>query len=138
MMKSPEQVLMRQLTQSPEVCRLAGLRVFPVLAPVSAALPFVVYQRSQIERRQALADPVGLPRVSVQFDVYAATYEETRQLADAMRVTLDGWTGSAYGVVISQTSLESERDGFVQLDGSELPPVYQVTQIYDVWWQENN
>lgn len=138
MMKSPEQVLMRQLTQSPSVARLAGLRIYPVLAPVSASLPFAVYQRSQIERRQALSDPVGLPRVSVQFDVYAATYEETRQLADAMRATLDGWTGSAYGVVISQTSLESERDGFVQLDGSELPPVYQVTQVYDVWWQENS
>jgi len=55
-----------------------------------------------------------------------------------MRETLDGWTGSAYGVVISQTSLENERDGFVQLDGSELPPVYQITQTYDVWWQENN
>jgi hypothetical protein len=138
MMKSPEQVLMRQLTQSPEVARLVGLRVFPVLAPVSASLPFVVYQRSQIERNQTLASPLGLPRVSVQFDVYAATYEETRQLADAMRVNLDGWTGSAYGVVVSQTSLESERDGFVQLDGSELPPVYQIIQIYDVWWQETN
>lgn len=138
MMKSPEQVLMRQLTQSPGVARLVGVRVFPVLAPVSAPLPFVVYQRSQIDRNQTLAAPLGLPRVSVQFDLYAATYEEVRQLADSMRANLDGWTGSAYGVVVSQTSLESERDGFVQLDGSELPPVYQITQIYDVWWQETN
>lgn len=137
-MKSPEQVLMRQLTQSPATARLVGYRVFPVLAPVSAAMPFVIYQRQQIERNQTLAAPLGLPRVSVQFDVYAATYEECRELADAIRVNLDGWTGSAYGVVVSQTSLESERDGFVQLDGSELPPVYQVTQIYDVWWQETN
>lgn len=138
MMKSPEQVLMRQLTQHPETAMRLGFRVFPVVAPVSAGLPFVVYQRAQIERSQTLATPLGLPRVSVQFDLYAATYEEGRQLADTMRETLDGWTGSAYGVVISQTSLENERDGFVQLDGSELPPVYQITQTYDVWWQENN
>lgn len=138
MMKSPEQVLMRQLAQSPDVARFVGHKVFPVLAPMSASLPFVVYARSQVQRNQTLAAPLGLPRVAIQFDAYASTYEAVRQLADAMRANLDGWTGSAYGVVVSQTSLESERDGFVQLDGSELPPVYQITQVYDVWWQETN
>jgi len=38
--------------------------------------------------------------------------------------------------VVRQALVELERDGFVQLDGSELPPVYQITQTFDVSWQE--
>lgn len=138
MMKSPEQVVKHALETAPAVARLIGFRVFPVVAPVSAQLPFVLYQRAQIERTQTLATPLGLPRLSLEVSAYAATYEEVREVADAMRANLDGWTGSAYGVVISQTSLENERDGLIQLDGSELPPVYQIVQTYDIWWQESN
>lgn len=136
MLKSPEQVVKHQIEASPTLARLVGLRVYPIVAPVSAALPFVIYQRSAIERSQTLSVPVGVPRVSVQVDTYAATYEQAREIADALRQNLDGWTGSAYGVEVKHVALESERDGFVQLDGSELPPVYQVNQTFDVSWQE--
>lgn len=136
MLKSPEQVVKHRIEASPVTARLLGFRVYPIVAPVSAALPFAVYQRSVIERNQTLSVPVGVPRVSVQVDTYAATYEECREIADAMRQNLDGWTGSAYGVEVKHVALESERDGFVQLDGSELPPVYQITQTFDVSWQE--
>lgn len=136
MLKSPEQVLKHRIESSAVTAQLLGFRVYPIVAPVSAALPFAVYQRSVIERNQTLSVPVGVPRVSVQLDTYAATYEEARQIADALRANLDGWSGSAYGVDVKHVALESERDGFVQLDGSELPPVYQVTQTFDVAWQE--
>lgn len=136
MLKSPEQVVKHRIEASPVLARLLGFRVYPIVAPVSAALPFVIYQRAVIERNQTLSVPVGVPRVSVQVDTYAATYEQAREIADALRANLDGWTGSSYGVDVKHVALESERDGFVQLDGSELPPVYQITQTFDVSWQE--
>jgi hypothetical protein len=136
MLKSPEQLLKHRIETSPVLARLLGFRVYPIVAPVSAALPFAVYQRAVIERNQTLAQPVGVPRVSVQLDTYATTYESGREIADSLRANLDGWNGSAYGVDVKHVALESERDGFVQLDGSELPPVYQITQTFDVAWQE--
>jgi len=136
MLKSPEQVLKRRIEQTPELARLIGFRTYPVLAPMSASLPFVTYQRALIERQQTLSVPTGVPRVSVEMSTYAATYEEAREVADALRAALDGWSGSAYGVEVKHIALETERDGFVQLDGSELPPVYQITQTFDVAWQE--
>jgi hypothetical protein len=136
MLKSPEQVIKHQIETSPSLALLVGFRVYPIIAPVSASLPFLVYQRSVIERNQTLSVPVGVPRVSLQLDTYAATYEQGREIADALRANLDGWGGSAYGVEVKRVSLESERDGFVQLDGSELPPVYQISQTFDVAWQE--
>lgn len=137
MLRSPEQVVKHRIETDPALARMVGFRVYPIVAPVSAALPFITYQRALIERSQTLSQPMGIPKVSVQLDVYAATYEQGRELADALRSRLDGWRGSAYGVSVEHVALDGERDGFVQLDGSELPPVYQITQTFDVSWQES-
>jgi hypothetical protein len=118
------------------VTSLVSLRIYPVLAPAAAALPFVTWRRSGIDREQTLSGPMGMPRVSVEYSIYGTTYEEARQVADAMRRVLDGYGGTSNNTEVKQTSLEDESDDFVQLAGADLPPVYQVTQRYDVWWSE--
>ena len=77
-----------------------------------------------------------MPRVSVEYSIYGTTYEEARQVADAMRRVLDGYGGTSDNTEVKQSSLEDESDDFVQLAGADLPPVYQVTQRYYVWWIE--
>ena len=136
MLKSPEQVLMRAAMETPDVAIQIGTRIFAGLAPASVGYPFVTYRRSAIERNQGLSVPVGVPRVSVDFSVYAETYETARKVADSLRQCLDGYGGESYGVLVRQTSLEAEFDDFVTLQGGELPQVYQITQTYDVMWQE--
>ena len=135
-LKSPEAVLRSALVGSTSVTSLAGTRIYPVLAPASASLPFVTWRRSGVQREQTLGGPMGLPRVSVEYSIYGTTYEQARELADAMRVVLDGYGGTADNTTVKQTSLEDESDDFVTLAGADLPPVYQVTQRYDVWWSE--
>ena len=89
MLKSPEQVLMRAAMETPEVAIQIGTRIFAGLAPASVGYPFVTYRRSAIERSQGLSVPVGVPRVSVDFSVYAETYETARKVADtAEKVTV--------------------------------------------------
>jgi len=51
-------------------------------------------------------------------------------------VVLDGYGGTADNVTVKQTSLEDESDDFVTLAGADLPPVYRITQTYDLLWQE--
>ena len=137
MLKSPEAVLMRQLLATPAVARLVGRQVYAMMAPASAGYPFITYRRTSIDREQTLTNPVGVPRLSVELQVYAGGYEQAREVADACRATLDGYGGSALGCTVSQTSLENESDDFVTLQGGDLPPAYQITQTYDVWWQES-
>lgn len=136
MMQSPEAVLCRVLAASPEVARLAAFRQYPNGSIVAEQLPFIAWRRTGIGRTQTLAAPAGLPRVTVDFVVYSATYETGRELADAVRLILDGYGGTVLGCTVSQVSLENEADDLVQLAGGDLPPVYQITQTYDVWWQE--
>lgn len=135
-MKSPEVVLRSALVGTTSVTSLVGTRIYPVLAPASAALPFATWRRTGIEREQTLASPMGVPRVTVDFSIYGSTYEQARDVADAFRVTLDGYGGTVGTVEVKQVSLENESDDFVQLNGADIPPVYSVTQTYDIWWKE--
>lgn len=134
--KYPEAVLRTALVGQTAVTSLVSSRIYPVLAPASAALPFVTWRRTSINREQTLSAPMGVPRVSVDYQIYATTYEQARDVADAMRRVLDGYGGTADNTEVKQTSLENESDDFVTLAGADMPPVYQVTQTYDVWWQE--
>lgn len=134
--KYPEAVLRAALVGQAAVTSIVGTKIYPVLAPASAALPLVTWRRTGINREQTLAAPMGVPRVSVEYSIYATTYEQARDIADAMRGVLDGYGGTADNTDVKQTSLENESDDFVTLAGAEMPPVYQITQTYDVWWQE--
>lgn len=136
-MKSPEAALRTALVGSTAVTTLVGTRIYPVLAPASASLPFVTWRRTGIQREQTLANPMGMPRVTLEYQVYGVTYDQTREVADAMRVVLDGYGGQSENTVVDQVSLENESDDFVSLGGAEMPPAYQITQTYDIRWQES-
>lgn len=137
-LKSPERVLLRRLVTCPTSAAVLGFRVYPLIAPTSAEIPFAVYQRTGTEREgtMSLNGVLGVPKVTVSFEIYGVTYEEARTAADAVRVALDGWGGTHYGVVVSRVSADQESDELAALDGGEMPPVYQVTQSYDILWQE--
>jgi hypothetical protein len=135
--KSPERLLADALAAAPLVADLAGDRVYPVIAPASAALPFVTWRRQAVQREATLSGPSGLATVTLAVDMYATTYEAVRELADRCRVVLDGFNGALGNwISVRNVSLLSESDGFVQLAGGELPAVYSVTQTYTILWQE--
>lgn len=135
-MKSPEAVLRSALVANNAVTTLIGTRIYPVIAPATATLPFVTWRRVAVRRQQTLAAPMGMPVTSVEYSIFGLTYEQARDVADSMRSVLDGYGGTLNNTEVKQTSLEQESDDFVTLAGAELPPAYQITQQYDVWWQE--
>jgi hypothetical protein len=120
MLKTPEGVLRNALISDAGVTRFIGHRVLYDLAASEDSLPFVNYRRADISRET----------------IYAATRLQTRQIADAVRRVLDGYSGTFDNTEVRQTSLESESDEVITLEGSEIPNVYAVTQTYDIWWQE--
>lgn len=131
----PEQALRNQLVSDSELAAHIGTRVYPMIAPTSAVLPWICFRRTGISRERTMVGPVGTPTVSVEYQTFAETYEEARDIANQVRLVLDGFNGTRDNVVIQQTSLENEQDDFVQI-GSDSLPVFQVTQTFDVLWQE--
>ena len=137
MLKSPEQAAARALVADPAVAMILGQRIWPVIAPASASLPFATWRRTGVNRSQGLSGPTGATSVQLAVDVFSTTYEEAREAADRIRSVLDGWGGQVTDYVsVRNVSLETESDGFVQLAGGDLPPVYQVTQSFSILWQE--
>lgn len=135
-LKSPESVCRKALVNDSSVSALVGSRVYPVLAPAEAALPFLTWRRSAVQREHTLAGPLGMPTVLMAVEIYAATYEGVRDLADKCRRVLDGYGATVDNTEVKNVSLDNEADGFVQLAGGDIPPVYVVTQTYSIRWQE--
>lgn len=134
-MRTPEKLLADRLQADAAVAGILAGRVYPVIAPASAGLPFATWRRAAVTREQTLGGPLGMPTVTLAFDLYAETYEGVRELADACRACLNGFAGSVgNSYTVSLVSLVNESDGFVQLAGGDLPPVYSVTQTYTILW----
>ena len=137
MTKYPEQTLADQLQNDPEMALLVGGRIYPVIAPASAALPFCTWRRQSVQREMTLSGPSRMPSVTISLDLFAETYPAVRELSDRARAVLDGFRGEVGNyLVVRIVSLVNESDGFVQLAGGDLPPVYSVTQTYTVLWGE--
>lgn len=135
-LKSPEAAVRNRLVTTTAVSTIVGSKVYPVLAPADAALPFITWRRMSVQRQQSLQGPIGVPTVMLSVDLFAETYEAARELADAVRLSLDGWGGTFQNTVVSNVSLENESDGFATLAGGDLPPVYTVQMTFSILWQE--
>jgi len=139
MILSPERHVFLKLVTKPEVARLVGFQVFAIGVPNGATLPFCVYKRANISRESTLSGPIFMPVVSLQIASWAAYYDAARELADEVRLALDGHTGTLAGVTISDMRLVSEVDDFLDptATGSQLPSAYEVRQVYQIRWNES-
>ena len=138
MLVSPEKHVYLRLISTPGVARMVGLNVYPIAVPKGAGFPFVVYKRQNIARQQHLSGPMFLPMVSLQVASWALNHDASRELADEVRLALDGATGTLAGVTIEDMRLVSETDDFLDpaAVGAQLPPAYEVRQLFQIRWQE--
>lgn len=138
MIISPEKHVFQRLITTPAVARLVGFQVYPIAVPKTAILPFCVYKRNNIIRDTSLVGPLYQPVVNLQIASWALSYDVSRELADEVRLALDGRTGTLSGVTISDIRLVSETDDFLDpaAVGAQLPPAYEVRQLFQIRWSE--
>lgn len=139
MILSPEKHVFQRLVTSTGVARLVGFQIFPIAVPKTAVLPFCIYKRNNITRESSLSGPLFLPVVNLQIASWGLSYDTSRELADEVRITLDGHTGVLAGVTIHDMRLVSETDDYLDpaAVGAQLPPAYEVRQLYQIRWSES-
>ena len=135
-LKSPEQLCRSALVADAAVSAIVGTKVFPVIAPATADLPFITWRRTSVQRQHGLSGPLGATTVLMSVDLFASTYEAVRELSDKVRLCLDGWQDTHNNVSVRNVSLLNEADGFVTLAGGDVPPVYTVQLTVSILWQE--
>lgn len=138
MIIEPERHIHLRLVSSPRTARLCGFNVYQIAVPPGPVFPFVVYKRANTGREAALATPIYAPMTSIQIACWAYTPEVARELADEVRLLLDGHIGTLANATIQDMRLISEVDDFLDptVQGSQLPPAYEVRQMYQFRWQE--
>ena len=129
--EAPEAFLYQRLTSQTAVSSLIGTKVFPLIAPTGTALPLVVYQRTAVQRPQSLSGNVGQPIITIQLTSYGTSYSSVKSLSRAVRLAVDGWTGTTSGVTITRTTLQTESDGVEMPADDQMLPYYNVQQSFD-------
>ena len=135
-MKYPELVIRRALAAAPSVARHLGFKIYPMIVPVSQPLPFASYQRTSVERQQAINSPPGVPVSDMAVNIYAESYAQVREIADEVREVLDHYRASSQGVTVSNVTIEDEAEDMVELEGGDLPPAWQITLNLSIQWRE--
>ncbi len=138
MLLQPEKHVYQVLAGNPAVARRVGFRIYAVAVP-KTDFPFLVYKRANVARESTLTGPMYLPLMSIQIASWALTHDVARELADDVRLALDGRTGTLAGVTIEDMRLVSETDDFLDpaTVGAQLPPAYEVRQLWQCRWQES-
>lgn len=134
----PEDHVVAVLMASPAVARLVGFNIFPIAVP-EVGMPFIAYKRTNIRREGTITNvPLLMPEAGLQISSWAMKYEAAKELADAVRLSLDCHTGTHSGITIHDMRLVSEVDDYLDPTtyGAQLPPAYEVRQLYQVRWTE--
>jgi hypothetical protein len=129
--EAPEAFLFQRLTSQTAVSQFIGSRVYPLLAPTGTPLPLVIYQRTAVERPQSLSGNVGNPVVTLQLTTYGTSYTSVKTIARAVRLAVDGWTGTTASVTIQRTTLQTESDGVELPQDDQMLPYYSVQQSFE-------
>lgn len=89
---------------------LIGNRVYPNYVPQGAAVPAVTYQRISGPRDHTFDGPSGLVKSRYQLNSWADTYGDMESVADAVRIAMDGFSGTIGGRVIQNIESDDETD----------------------------
>ena len=102
---SIETTLYSTLSNNAGVVALVSTRIYPVLAPESAALPYVDYQNVAGSRISTLPGVGDAIRARIQMNCNATTYAGAVALADAVIAALagDGYLELEYDLYSSET-----------------------------------
>lgn len=106
-----EEAVYNRLANTSAVTALVSTRIYAGMAPPGPTPPLVIFNKISGPRVATLDGPTGLAQPTFQIDAYATTYLAAKNLANAVRIALDGWRATDGAVVIQGTSLLGERDG---------------------------
>ena len=134
-MATIEEALRARLVADTAVAGMVGQRIYPLVAPAKAALPAIVYQRISGMRVATHDGPSELAHPRIQFACIGTTYAGAKNLANAVRVALDGYSGTSSEVQVFVALLANEFD-FFTFESDEAASTCTVLVDFMVWHRE--
>ena len=113
------------------VTDLVGTRIYPNLLPQSPTYPALTYQQVSGPRIESLQGHSGLAHPRFEFNAFAETYIEARDIIEQVRLALEGFSGTVDSVDIDGINLLDSRDFFEDSLG-----VHRRDMDFEVWHHE--
>ena len=114
------------------VSALAGTKVTWVTRPQSSTLPAVVLQTISDGRPQHLKGFNALRDTRVQIDCWAATYDASKQLSEAV-IAAAVPQNTSNGIIFNRAMVDAVDDGG-EVVGTAF--IYRVRVDLIIWWQK--
>ncbi len=111
-------------------------RVGPVWLSAQSLLPAVAYQQISGPRIQSLDGPSGIAQVRIQVNSWATSYAAAHNLADEVRLVMDGRVGTIANWYIYDMDLIEDADMLNPSPGSEQKRAYGVRQDWVISHRE--
>lgn len=129
-----DELIFARLTGNAGLVSLIGQRCYPgTNASQDQTLPYIVWSEVDDTSVNAVEDETGTDEVRVQFEVFAGTRREAKQVLTRLRAALRNWVSSSTDPRVEGVSRQQSVDDFEQpIDGSQLGD-YRLIQDYLIW-----
>lgn len=129
-----EQALATHLANDSGISAIVGTRIYAGLRPQKSPLPSIVYSRVSGVRIESLQGSSGLARPRFQIDCCGKSYPAVKNLAEAIRLSLEGFRGTmggGGGVVVQCVRYLGDIDFY-----SDDEEIFRVALDFEIWHNE--
>jgi hypothetical protein len=105
-----EEAVVAKMVADEDIGDLVDTRIYPLLIPQTAALPAIAYQKVSSAKFLAQDGNSHLARSRIQLTLVAETYEDVKELADAVRACWQGYAGTVNYFEIQGAEIDAESD----------------------------
>ena len=119
-----------------DVLALTSTRIYPNVVPQGISGDVVTYQQVSGDRGHSYDGADGLASPRFQVNGWSSAYSGSRELSEAIRRCLDGYSGTVNGVVIQVIKLADESDMPQMKAGTDQLMRYGKRLDFDIWYEE--
>lgn len=130
-MSLPEEHLFSRLTGFAGLTSLVSSRVYSIKLPSNCTFPAVTYFRVSSNPVESMTGSSALSFARFQLDSWAKTYTEAKNLAEQVRLCLQGYKGTIAGITFFGVNFIGDRDLF-----DDEAEIYRVSADYWIHYNE--
>lgn len=131
-----EDAIYTHLASDADLAALVSTKVYPHSAPQRTLMPYLIYRRLHSEHLEHLGGSAGTCRALFEFSAWSTSYATAREIAEKIRLALQGFSGTVGAVEIEGTNLIGDDDLHEPpKDGGDLGRHAAIVE-YAIWYGE--